>query len=57
MTIRSCDLVSGRIQDVMTLAHPPAPLGGLGMSVAPDGKWLLYTRTADARADIMLVTN
>jgi Tol biopolymer transport system component/DNA-binding winged helix-turn-helix (wHTH) protein len=53
--VRAYDLASGSIQDVTTLPHPPAPLGGLGMSVAPDGKWLLYTRGTDARADIMLV--
>lgn len=53
--LRSYDLTGGKVQDVMTLPHPPAPLGGLGMSVAPDGKWLLYTRATDAQADIMLV--
>jgi Tol biopolymer transport system component/DNA-binding winged helix-turn-helix (wHTH) protein len=57
VTVRAYDLTDGKIQDVATLPHPPAPLGGLGMSVAPDGKWLLYTRTTDAQADIMLVKN
>lgn len=55
--IRSCNRASGMVEDLMTLPHSPAPLGGLGMSVAPDGKWLVYTRTTDAQADIMLVTN
>jgi Tol biopolymer transport system component len=56
-TVRSYDLADGHIQDVVTLPHPPAPLGGLGMSISPDGKWLLYTRTTEAQADIMLVKN
>jgi Tol biopolymer transport system component len=54
VTIRYYELATGKIQDAATLPHPPAPLGGLGMSVAPNGQWLLYTRIADARADIML---
>jgi Tol biopolymer transport system component/DNA-binding winged helix-turn-helix (wHTH) protein len=57
VTIRSYDLADGNIQNAATLPHPPAPLGGLGMSIAPDGKWLLYTRAADAQADIMVVKN
>lgn len=57
VTVRYYDLADGKIQEAVTLPHPPAPLGGLGLSVAPDGRWLLYTRIADARADIMLVTN
>jgi len=56
-TVRSYDLADGKIQHAATLPYPPATLGGLGMSVSPDGKWLLYTRTTDAQADIMLVKN
>jgi len=56
VTIRYYDLATGSIQDAVRLPHPPAPLGGLGMSVAPNGQWLLYTRITDARADIMLAT-
>jgi hypothetical protein len=57
VTVRSYDLADGKIQDAATLPHLPAPLGGLGMSVAPNGSWLLYTRATDAQADIMLVKN
>jgi hypothetical protein len=57
VTVRSYDLADGSIQNAATLPHPPAPLGGLGMSIAPDGKWLLYTRATDSQADIMLIKN
>lgn len=56
-TVRSYDLADGTIQETVTLPDSPAPLGGLGLTVAPDGQWLLYTRITDAQADIMLVKN
>jgi hypothetical protein len=31
-------------------------LGGLGMTVSPDGHWLVYTRGADWQGDIMMIT-
>jgi Tol biopolymer transport system component len=57
VTVHYYNLADGNIHNAATLPHPPAPLGGLGMSVSPDGTWLLYTRTTDAQADIMLVKN
>ena len=40
---------------VRTLDGAPADLGGLGMSVSPDERWLLYTRSERAEGDIMMV--
>jgi hypothetical protein len=34
----------------------PAALGGLGMTVSPDGRWLVYTRSADWQGDIMMIS-
>jgi Tol biopolymer transport system component/DNA-binding winged helix-turn-helix (wHTH) protein len=33
---------------------PQAPTPGGGLSVSPDGRWLLYTETDDAQSDIMV---
>ena len=33
------------------------PTGFLGLSVSPDGKWLLYTQGDQFGSDIMLVEN
>jgi Tol biopolymer transport system component/DNA-binding winged helix-turn-helix (wHTH) protein len=54
VVVRYYDLADSTIHNAATLPHPPAYLGGLGMSVAPDGKWLIYSRVADAEADIIL---
>jgi Tol biopolymer transport system component/DNA-binding winged helix-turn-helix (wHTH) protein len=40
---------------VRTLEGPPLALGGLGISVSPDGRWLLYTRSERSEGDIMLM--
>ncbi len=41
---------------VRPLAGVPAALGGLGMTVSPDGRWLVYTRSADWQGDIMMIS-
>jgi len=43
------------VQRLCTLPESPTPGGGL--SVSPDGQWLLYTQTDDAQSDIMLASH
>jgi len=43
-----------KVQRLCTLPRPPTPGGGL--SISPDGHWLLYTQTDDAQSDIMLAS-
>jgi hypothetical protein len=45
---------TGQIREVMRLEKPP--LSGAGLSVSPDGRWLLY-QDDDQPSDIMLVEN
>ncbi len=52
-TINFYDFASRRAKRLFSLPQPPTPGGGL--SVSPDGRWLLYTQTDDAQSDIMLV--
>src|SRR4029077_20756510 len=50
------DLRSSRIRRISPFEAPTAPgLGGL--SVPPEGKWLLYSRIDEAASDLMLVEN
>ena len=49
------DLRTSRIHRIYTFDKPPDRWGGL--SVSPDGKWLLYSRTDEAASDLMLVEN
>ena len=49
------DLRTSRIHRIYTFDKPPDRWGGL--SVSPDGKWLLYSRTDEAARDLMLVEN
>jgi hypothetical protein len=46
------DFVSRSAKHLFPLPQLPTPGGGL--SVTPDGRWLLYTRTDDAQSNIML---
>jgi Tol biopolymer transport system component/DNA-binding winged helix-turn-helix (wHTH) protein len=50
------DIRSSRIRRIYTFDKPPAGWLG-GLSVSPDGKWLLYSRTDEAASDLMLVEN
>jgi Tol biopolymer transport system component/DNA-binding winged helix-turn-helix (wHTH) protein len=55
-TVSSYDFVSHETKVVRSLTGAPAALGGLGMTVSPDGHWLVYTRSADWQGDIMMIT-
>ena len=50
------DLRTSRVRRISTLDKPPAPWVG-GLSVSPDGKWLLYSRIDEVASDLMLVEN
>ena len=53
--IRFYDFTRQTTSQVAKLKQAPTPAGGLGWSVSPDGRWLLYTQTDDEQSDIMLV--
>ena len=40
---------------LMTLREAPIPGGGPGITVSPDGRWLLYSQSGDEQSEIMLV--
>jgi Tol biopolymer transport system component len=50
------DFASQRTQLVRSLSGPPAPLGGLGIAVSKDERWLLYTRSVAWEGDIMVMS-
>ena len=54
--IRFYDFASHHTKVVRALAGAPAALGGLGMTVSPDGHWLVYTHSADWQGDIMMIS-
>jgi Tol biopolymer transport system component/DNA-binding winged helix-turn-helix (wHTH) protein len=54
--VRFYDFASRRIHAVRGLSGAPAPLGGLGIAVSSDERWLLYTRSAGWEGDVMVMT-
>lgn len=54
-TINFYDFAARTVHRVANLPQRPTPGGGL--SVSPDGRWLLYTQTDDAQSDIMLANH
>jgi Tol biopolymer transport system component/DNA-binding winged helix-turn-helix (wHTH) protein len=50
------DFRSSRIRTIYTPEKPPAIWIG-GLSVAPDGKWLVYSRVDERASDLMLIQN
>jgi Tol biopolymer transport system component/DNA-binding winged helix-turn-helix (wHTH) protein len=55
-SVRFYEFASHRTHVVRPLPGAPAALGGLGMTVSPDGRWLVYTRSADWQGDIMMIS-
>ena len=49
------DLASRSTRTLMTLKDTPVPGAGPGISVSPDGRWLLYGQPGDESSEIMLV--
>jgi len=50
------DLRTSRVRRIYAPDKPPAQWGG-GLSVSPDGKWLVYSRVDEIASDLMLVEN
>jgi Tol biopolymer transport system component len=50
-TLRYFDFASRKVSDVFHLRKDFAQ----GLSVSPDGRWLLYSQVDDENSDIMLV--
>src|SRR5215469_14279540 len=50
------DLGTSRIRRIYTPDKPPVDWIG-GLSVSPDGKWLVYSRVDEITSDLMLVEN
>jgi hypothetical protein len=55
-TVRFYEFASRRIHVVRSLTGPPAPLGGLGIAVSEDQRWLLYTRSVAWEGDVMVMS-
>ena len=52
-TINFFEFSTKKIRQIVTLNKPPATWGGLSLS--PDGKWLVYSQVDNIPSDIMLV--
>ena len=53
--VRFYDFATHATQVVRTLEKPPDALGGLGIAVSADQRWLLYTRSDRSESDIMML--
>ena len=51
--IRFLHVASGKLSTVLTYSGRPSA----GMSVSPDGRWLLYSYDEQRNADLMIVEN
>jgi Tol biopolymer transport system component/DNA-binding winged helix-turn-helix (wHTH) protein len=49
------DFASRQIRPVVKLGKAPTAAGGLGLSLSPDERYLLYTQTEERQSDVMLL--
>jgi dipeptidyl aminopeptidase/acylaminoacyl peptidase len=54
--IRFYDFSTHEIRPIVRLREPPPSLGGLGLSVSRNDRFLLYAQTEDQESDIMLMS-
>jgi hypothetical protein len=54
--VRFYDFDTQRVRPVVQLAKAPPALGGLGLSVSRDDRFLIYAQTEDQDSDIMLMS-
>ncbi len=56
VSVNFYDLATGNTRKLMTLKQTPIPGNGPGISISPDGRWLLYGQSGDESSEIMLVS-
>ena len=49
------DFATQDVRPIMRLANQPISSGGLGFSVSPDERYLLYTQIEEQQSDVMLL--
>ena len=54
VSVNFYEFASRTTRRVMTLRATPIPGGGAGITVSPDGRWLLYSQSGDEQSEIML---
>lgn len=54
ISVNFFEFASRTTRRLMTLKQTPVPGAGPGITVASDGRWLLYTQVDDEQSDIML---
>jgi Tol biopolymer transport system component len=52
-SIQFLNTATGRIQRIASIEKP----GGIGLTVSPDRRWILYAQVDQAGSDLMLVEN
>ena len=55
-TINICDVERKRTTQIGTMDHEPPPTGS-GLTVSPDGQWVLYPQVDQAEDQVMLLKN
>ena len=54
VTVNFYEFATHATRTLMKLTGTPVPGGGAGITVSPDGRWLLYSQPGDEQSEIML---